>query len=126
VNIKKTVVYEVCEQGTIFIFRSDGSCRLEKTPGSLASIEELSDPETIHVYDAKALSKSEPTKSRAFLIEFTSRNQNNYAQTIRRTGIALYCIPSYTEEELKKYNDIFHVSLDDVRKRCSLYTIYSC
>jgi len=117
-RMRRTVVYEISDQGIVYVIRSDGSSRQLKGPACAAVIPELYQPETIHIYDAKADSNGEPVESEAFLIEFSSRNMRNYAQTIRRVGLQHYCIPSYTTEELLDFSELFKVESEIVLQRC--------
>jgi hypothetical protein len=111
---KKTVVYEICQKNIAYVISSNGSIRMILIPASLKNAPELGNEETVHIYDAKASSGQEPSESDAFLIEFTSRNSKNYAQTIRRCGIDRYTIPNYLMEELQLYCQIFGVLHGDV------------
>lgn len=114
----RTVVYEICQQGIVYVIRSDGSMRCCDGAATMASIPELGDSTTVHVFDAKAKAGREPVESSAFLVEFTSRNSQNYAQTARRPGMLKYCIPSYTRAELLRYCGLFGVPPEVVQQRC--------
>ena len=117
-----TVIYEICEEGVVYVISPDGSIRVIAIPASHANVPKLRDIGAVHIYDAKAKSKSwmEPASSPAFLIEFSSRNSKNYAQTSRRYCMDRYCIPSYEVDELLLYCDLFRVSAEVVRQRCAV------
>ena len=125
----RTVVYESRQLGFVYVIRADGGMYRTRCPANAAGqdgVPELDVDGTIHVFDAKA-SKTvagvdpEPVEStRAFLIEISSHNVTNYEQTSRRPDFENYCVPSYTVEELLKYNDLFKISEDEVKHRCSL------
>jgi hypothetical protein len=93
---RRTVVYETCEQGVVYVVRPDGSVSLLQGSATIANVPELNVETTIHLFDAKARSNREPAKTLAFLIVTSSRNYRSYAQTSRRTDIRMCCIPSYT------------------------------
>jgi hypothetical protein len=116
----KTVVYELCQQSIVYVISPNGIFRRTTTPASLVNVPELENKETVHIYDAKSSLNQEPCESNAYLIEFSSRNSRNYAQTIRRYGMEQYCIPSYEVEELLLYSDLFGVPPEEARRRCSL------
>jgi hypothetical protein len=69
------------------------------------------------VYDAQANGNDEPAGSRAFLVEFSSRNPRSYAQTIRRPRMLHCCIPSYELDELLFVCDMFAVPAAEVCRR---------
>ena len=115
----KTVIYEICEDSIVYMISPSGGIRVVAVPASQANVPELRDIGAVHIYDAKAKSRYEPAGSPAFLIEFTSRNSNNYAQTSRRHGMDRYCIPTYEVEELLHYCELFGVTSEEVLQRCA-------
>ena len=116
-----TVVYEVSETKNVYVIRSDGAMRILQGPAASCMIPEMNvfgSGRAVHVFDASAKAGSEPAVSNAFLIATSSRNTNNYAQTLRRNGILLCVIPSYTLEDLALYSGYFGVSLEELAARC--------
>jgi hypothetical protein len=79
----------------------------------------LENHNTIFIFDADATKCYEPPIVRAFLIETSIRNVRNYAQTMR-SGVASYCIPSYTVKELLSVCHHFGVKRQEVLRRCRL------
>lgn len=113
----KCVVYEIAAEGTVYVIQPNGDARRFSGLANKATVAELCDDETVHVYDAKAKTVHEPAVSRAFLVEFSSRNQNSYAQTQRLPGILHCCIPSYELEELLDVCHLFDVEPEELRRR---------
>eukprot|EP01036_Dinobryon_divergens_P023179 gene23179-31499_t len=99
-GISKTVVYEVSEQKSVNIIRSDERMRIQQCPAAVSSAN-----------------SEEPAQSRAFLIVTSSRNTDNSRQTERR-HIHRCVIPSYTVDELKNYIDYFGIGLEELTTRC--------
>ena len=120
VSLHKTVIYELSEQKSVYIIRSDGGMRIQRCPAAVCEIPEMGmmgSERAIHVYDASATANSEPAQSRAFLIVTSSRNSDNYRQTERR-NMHKCVIPSYTMDELKNYSGYFGVGLEELATRC--------
>ena len=112
VNLKRTVVFQSIPQNKIWIFRSDGNCRMER---NVKDVSELDSRETFHLFDAKAGRSEEPIESYASLIEFSSTNLSSYKQTDRRINVLKVLYPSTSYEEFEKYADKFNV-LPEQRK----------
>ena len=84
---------------------------------NIVTVPELFKSNTIHIFDAMAVACREPVDSAAFLIVTSSRNKRSYAQTSRRNGVYMCCIPSYTLDELLQHCGLFEVSSDVVLER---------
>jgi hypothetical protein len=110
IKMNKTVVFESIPRDKVWIFKSDGSCRIKN---SIRNVDELNDPETFHLYDAKAGLNKEPAESFATLIEFSSTNVQSYKQTDRRVDLMKILYPSTSREEFDNYANIFGVSTVD-------------
>lgn len=115
----RTVVYEIRQKDAVYVIPSTGPIRFLSVHASEANVPELTEANAIHVFDAKADSRLEPAESCAFLVEFTSKNSGNYAQTIRRHGMGIYCVPSYEVEELLLFCELFGVTPAQVKQRCA-------
>jgi len=115
----RTVIYEICQKGIVYVIPFNGPIRMVAVPASLVTVFELSFRDAVHIYDSKANSRSEPARSYAFLIMFTARNLRNYFQTYRLYGMDRYCIPTYEEEELLLYCELFGVTREEVLQRCA-------
>lgn len=126
----KTAIYEIAEEKIVYVVTNTGVA-VFKAPATEASISQLANRNAIYIFDAKANSMSEPVRSEAFLVEFSSRNSNSYKQTRRRECVFMYCIPSYTADELTgrcgSINGVdftpcglFGVDEAETRRRCSI------
>jgi hypothetical protein len=104
----KTVVYQSAELERTWIFRKNGECSLFRKIHY--EIPELDDPETFHIFDAKAGFGSEPATTEAKLLLFSSTNQRSYKQVARRKGIKKLLFPSASKEEFERCGRIFCVS----------------
>lgn len=108
------------EKKVVYVVHSDGRMFMCAAPASAAIIPEMEnvgDSRAIHVFDASASVSSEPAQSNAFLILTSSRNNNSYKQTERRS-VHRCVIPSYTMEELQLYCQPFDVTCEEVASRC--------
>ena len=116
---RKTVIYEICEDGIVHVISPNGCIRVVAVLAPQVNVPELRDIWVVHIYDANAESRLEPAGSPAFLVELTSRNYYNYAQTSRRYSMDRYCVPTYEVEQLLLYCELFGVSPEEVRQRCA-------
>ncbi len=119
----REVVYHSAElASTIVITRdpSNGVLNISEVivKLSMTTIPSLLNPETIFIFDAKAQEAKEPPVTNAFLIETSSRNTRNYAQTMR-TDVEFYGIPSYSLTELLGIRHYFNLEENEVVGRCA-------
>jgi len=109
--------------GAAFVITSEGPIKRYDTRAgiSVVTVAELRQESTIHVYDAAAAGEGSQliVSSRAFLIVFSSRNNNRYAQFSRQPQVTKYCIPSYNLEELLRFCSLFQVTEEEVKERCA-------
>lgn len=109
------------ERNRVWIFTSNG-CRTTTRQANEETVPELQDPDTVHLFDAKAPEDgvaSEPSRSSAFLVIFSSSNGNVYKQLGR--SMAIYGFPSCDLSELLEHCEKFNVSKTAARKRHAMF-----
>jgi len=96
IQLGKTVVYDNVERDLVWVFRSDGVCRVER---STSAIAELAYSAAIHIHDAKAgQNQREPSVGRAAALLLSSSNRSSHAQ-FERTIVNKYGFTPPTDEE---------------------------
>lgn len=95
------VVYESVFNNRVWVFRCDGRCRDFSGPANHDNCPELYDPNTAHLFDAKAgFNAREPVECVAWLAVFSSANADATKQT-GRTEVLPLTFVTPDEEELR-------------------------
>jgi len=94
-----------------FVISSTGEIKVySKSAGiNMVTIKELRESTTIHVYVVSAGSERNVAISFAFLLVFSTIDNERFAYVLRLPYAKMCCIPSYTVDELLRYCAHFNV-----------------